>query len=236
MANSATLLADLIDSWAVPANTTPEEHRGAGQSTSTLDFWDSHLRAAQLLVEVEAALNAMEAMGEDVAHFRLAQPSWYAAVFAVPTPWGSKANGRRGVAAVPYVALLRALGQQLDSLKYTPSDAAVDLENLRQAIGEAHELVIGSSIDDSVKRYVLGLVAEARACLDDLAAFGTVRLRNATFTLAGAMELAAETAGVPEEERPKWRHAAKRVLFTFANQTAAGITAGVTLAQIMPPG
>lgn len=238
VANSATLLADLVERWRLPANKTPEEHRGAGAHPSTQEFWTDHVLAVRWLNEIDDALIAMEAMGEETAHYRQSQPAWYAAVFAQSVPWGSRPTNKtqqRPIADRRDIALLRALGQQLESVGYAPRVAASDLESLRAAVNEAHDLIIETPLDDAVRRYLLGLVSEARACLDELAAFGSIRLRDVTFTLGGALNAAAETA-VPPAHKQRWRDTARTVLAQIAVQGTAGALGTMGAHLLLPPG
>lgn len=226
MANSATLLAALLVRWEVPPNTKPESHRGQGTGPSSLEFWRDHVRAVIWLTEVESALQAMEALGEDVSHFREAQPAWYGAVFAMSAPWGTSATHVRKMLERGDLGLLRALGQQLDSVGYTPPSNAISLEQLRTTFEEVETLVTSSTVPVHVKRYLLGLVTEARTCLVELDALGEVRLRRVTFELGGALNAVAETAA-PEGEKTRWRAVATMVLTQFAIQTAAAIAGGI---------
>ncbi len=221
MANSATLLAQLLTEWAVPSGKPPEYVRGgANGRPDSPDFWEEHVLAVHWLAEIDDALRSMEQSGDDVEHYREAQPHWYAAVFSQSVPWGSVSGGMRRTIDRANHGLLRALGVHLDAVKYTPRFDGDDLDALRSAIQEANDLVVATSaIDGNSKRLLLGLIAEVSRCLDEVAAFGEVRLRDAVLRLGGALESVA--AAMPEgPERSKWSRATHAVLQSIGS--AAG--------------
>ncbi|MBU4337503.1 MAG: hypothetical protein KJ548_13155 [Actinobacteria bacterium] len=233
MANSATLLADLLERWHVPPNQTPEMHRGGPPDLP--GYWDDHKRAMRWLLEIDAALGAMEAIGEEVSHYRETQVAWFKGVFSLGSPWGSTVSSLRPTAAPLEIRMLRALAQQLDSVRYAPVIGSDELDRLSQALDESLRLVRTTpGLTDDVRRYLAGLIVEALACLNDVANGGEVTLRDAIYRVGGAMSVAVEEA-VPEEHRQGWRDNVLRLLISFAVQATAGITTGVAVAEILPP-
>lgn len=230
MKNSASLLADLLERWTVPSGTQNAQHRGGGAPDSSKpEYWSSFRDALRWLTEVEGYLDAMDAAGDDTSMYRASVPAWYRALFSFDVAWADSAAKVRPAADSRDIALLRALGQSLDAVKYAPKIHTDQIEGLRAAIANARDLVVASTVDDDARRYLLGLIAEIDRCLNDLAAFGTAHLRDLVFALGGAMHAAAETSVTPDE-KPNWKAAAQQVMVQLVGGGgAAAIGAATTL-------
>lgn len=155
-------------------------------------------------------------MGEEVDHYREVLPAWYQAVFACSTPWSSLTTSHRYVVQPSDLRLLKALGGQLASVNYARPVAADQLAALLTHLDTTDELVRTSSdINDDVRRYMLGLISEARRVAKELQTFGDVELRTITFELGAAMLNVADTS-VPEQNRQGWIDGAKGMLSRVA--------------------
>jgi hypothetical protein len=80
--NPAARLADVLEGWTVPRGSTPLDHRGGPGDDGYLSTWRRIAAAAELLQQVERALDGLEAAGDDVSTCRTYVPLWYRAVFS----------------------------------------------------------------------------------------------------------------------------------------------------------
>jgi hypothetical protein len=225
MTNPASALANLLTQWDVPPNKHPEQARAetCGQANG-LDFWRTHAEAVALLRDIEREIAAMEVTGRKIEWAKPALAHWYRAVFAFTTPWSSVADiNRPAVTNEAHLDLLRMLGELLEERGTAPAMTGADTNGIREALDQAEKLILASAaLPPGIRGYLLALVAEARACLNDLDTYGTARLRNATFELNGAMHaqsvLIEETGS--EEEAGRWKSLARKLL-AWTTTTAA---------------
>lgn len=229
MKNSAALLADLFASWDVAQGQTVTAARKASMP-GVSSLWNVQRLAITYLLEVERDLVAMEAAGDVVDHYRETLPAWYETVHSWNFSWQTAANGPVPAIDGRDLRLLYALAGQVDSLKLVPKLEVDQLSSLRANLNEAQSLIAAATpptLDDSARRYLLGLVLEANRCLDEIELLGTATLRRVTFELGGGMVSVAEEATDANVERT-WREKAKGVLVTWATLIpATAITTGV---------
>ncbi len=216
MANPAKHLLLILEPWlVVPQGQTPEAFRSDPD-------WSRHRLAVQHLVEIERFLVGMNASGQVAEEFLEALPAWTAAVFAVSTPWGTQVNGGRHTIDQRDLRMLRMLSTLMDTAGYTPALPPGSLEQIVRSVNSADELIrMSNAIDIGAKRYLLGLVAEAKSVMQDIDTYGEVGARRVLFELGGAMTTVA--GNVPDPERSKWKDRAAdllRQLMLFAGKTA----------------
>ena len=227
--NPANALADLIETWHVPARVTPQSVRFNG-AVDSAEFWKGHRTAARYLMEIEDALTALEAAGENVDFYRETVPAWYRAVFSQSVPWSTQTNDSiRRVSTVAEIRLLRALGAHIAAVKWVPPLDNDHLNSLRDALNRARELVLADDdLLEEVKRYILGLIHEASECLDDSQLTDAVRMRSITMELGGAMSTVSEMKSDADPKKQKWSEGAKNVLRSISDKmTQKAIEMGV---------
>ncbi|AMY20722.1 MULTISPECIES: hypothetical protein [Nocardiaceae] len=211
MSNSAFKLHDLIMDWTVPPNTPPEQIRFNGDPTS-LEFWRSQSRAVELLKDVERAVDGLHADGQDVEMFRDIMPELYQVVFSYSVPWQQINANERPVVDRMLMRLLKSLGLTLQMVNNSLFITGDDITDLLTYLDDAVTLVRESQdIDDAVRRYLLGLIEEARRVANEFQTFGDVELRSVTFELGAAL-LGAADDQVPEERRAGWLDQAKKLI------------------------
>ncbi|TFV53226.1 hypothetical protein [Blastococcus sp. TF02A-35] len=216
MTNAAGLLADLLEAWKIPAG---QNARSARQKTAgERGFWHQHRLAVGYLLQIERDLDAMEAAGDVVEHYRETLGDWTAAVFSYEYHWKSGQTQDVSLLDGRDMRLLRALAAQIDSINLAPTAAADELAQLRLKLGEARELIEAAGpplLEAGARRYLLGLVFEADRCLDEIRTFGAATLRSVTFELGGAMHTVADHAS-DENDKKRWRERARGVLVEWA--------------------
>lgn len=214
MTNPANLLVELLKSWAIPAHKRPEQVRSNGDPGSE-QFWRDHSIALNLLSDIERSLIAMEASGEDVSHYRATLPSWYQAVFTYTHPWASTSSEAiRPTLPDLNFRMLQALAGQISSIGWVPSVISSDIDSAAEAFTAAEQLVREDrALPSHLKRYLLGLIAEARLALDEYTSMGSVALRRITMELGGAMMTVSEMQS-DSPARKRWSERAKAVLFS----------------------
>lgn len=207
VSNPARQLAAVLRDWqTVPSGKTTEAFRGDQQ-------WNRHRQAAEHLLEIERYLLGLAATGDDIDHFRETLPAWTAAVFAVGAPWATAPQTPRTVIDSRDIRLLEALGSLMDSTRYAPTFAPDQVEALLKSLADATDLVIKSpSIDDSAKRYLMSLIAEAQRVVTEISVFGEAKLRSTLSELAGAFVGIAEQTGEQSKEGSRFRAAAMDIV------------------------
>jgi hypothetical protein len=199
MTNPARLLADTLDSWTIPASTASQTVRANGDSSS-LDFWDAHQVALGYLEDVRTALRSLRVAGQDVRPFETALPAWYGAVFSINTPWGQGDNVERRLLQPLEEQMLRAFATLIDGMAWVPVIETGHMGDLLGLIDDISTLVredVALPVD--ARRYILGLLAEAKSVLEEHELYGSVRVRQIMMELGGA--LTTTTATIPEGER-----------------------------------
>lgn len=212
MSNSALLLHDLISGWTVPQGRTPESVRGGDGNAGSVEFWRQQARAARLLNDLERELNGMAAVGEEVDLYDDLILSLYQVVFSYSVAWQSSTNQGRAVTDPKDMKLLRSLGRTLNLINKALPISGEDLTDLLTYLDDVEQLVRGSQdIDDAVRRYLLGLIAEAQRVAKEYETFGDVELRTTTLELGAAL-LSTADSQVPRERRGGWIDGAKKLV------------------------
>jgi hypothetical protein len=223
MPNAARDLHELLSGWSpVPANQASESTRGYEPNrASNLGFWRRQAHAVALLHAIEEHLAGMAAHGDDVEHYVDGLPAWYAAVFSFEAPWGSAVNGQRPLLDPRDLRLLRALAGAIDALRLVPVLVDEQVAGILASLDRTDDLVRhAGDVDEQVRRYLLGLVAEARRVTADWQTFGPEAVRSATLELGGALYTMAEQTQQPAAKEG-WRGAARDVTVQFLGSTIA---------------
>lgn len=231
MPNPAKLLANLVEEWTTAHGDVVTTVRYNALPTADDDerdpnvfddgaFWRAQRRAVGYLEEIDEAIKGMEAMGEDVQHFRGQYPAWHKFVFATEVHWGASPSG--GVTLDPSsLALLRALSQYLDATNYAPDVSLVDRVLLFHKVAEARDLVMTADFPPDVARYLLALLRESDDVVREYELYGAVRVRTMSLRLGGALLLASGNDAIAKDTT------AVEKLRQVAGTIITGITIGV---------
>lgn len=193
MANPALLLHDLLSRWLVPEKSSVEQVRKAyvQNEADGIGFWKMQAIAMGYLTEVEAALDAIAPA--DLAYRQLV-PVWAEALLHPYTHWQHQVGGTRQIESLELGALLM-LANHLDAIGYAPSFDADEVESLRGALDEFEQRVLGSDrLLPDIRMYLMKLLRECRAVLDDIQIYGETKFRSVSLELAGAVTATAEAA------------------------------------------
>jgi hypothetical protein len=217
MPNAALLLHDLLSRWIIPSTTSGvENHRTQylADNAPHIEFWKMQAIAMGYLVEVEQALDFLEANDEDVAHYRDLLPTWFDAIVHPRTDWRSQIGTTRQLQPLELVPL-KTLAAHLRVIGYVNSLDAGEVALLRASLGNLEEQVRqSSSIPADSRAYILNLIRECRAVLDDLGIYGEARYRSVSLELGGAITATAEAveAGGDGAGAARLREAVKKFL------------------------
>lgn len=238
MANPAQLLLDLLNEWSGPVNQAPESaRRPDGAAVGDPEFWRYQAGLVDLLLDVEAALDAIAASRPsiDVRTYRRQLRPTYELVFGYQPVW----KAQRGT-----TAKIQRLAPNLDGLRMTAGLLDVYEEDgmpqegidvLRQTLRDADELIDAATyLDSKVRGYLLSLIAHARSLLE-ADVINDAAVRDAALRLSGAMTSTAETTAVPVEQRGFFRRFS--TIFATAVLSSAGTEAGqhlITVAEKVP--
>ena len=205
--NAANLLADILESWNVPANKITQEVRGFEDITD-LQAWREQTTAVQHVASVDQTLTGMTAAGENVSMFMRTLPRWYAGAHLAATPWDSKTNSFRRTCTEGDIDLLRALGSLIDAHPRMPlgEDAR---RRLADILDQANELLAEDlpGLPSDARRYLCALLERARLVLNNLDEYGYETLRQVVLEMGGAFTAQAERshgAGQPEKAQRWW--------------------------------
>jgi len=178
---------------------------------SDLDFWRQQAHAVQLIHEIELHIAGMAAHGDDIEHYLEGLQAWYVAVFAYRAPWRTRTAEHRRIIEAGDLRLLRALAGHIESLRLVQPLDEDQARSILAALEEAEAAVRSAAdVTESTRRYLLGLVAEARRTVLDWQTFGAESARRATLELGGALYTLSEQAVQPERKEA-WRQTAKKV-------------------------
>jgi hypothetical protein len=222
--NAAKDLHDLLSKWSpVPAQKTSEGTRGA--AGDRLAFWRERGERSTCCLPSRSTLPAWAAHGDDVEHYIEALPTWYRAIFSVDAPWGSTHAAPRPIIDAGDLRLLRALGGALDAVRAVQPLLEEQVDGMLTALAKAEEAVrVATDVDDQIRRFLLGLISEARRVTKDWQTFGTEAVRSANLELGGALYTMADQTPEPAS-KVKWRSLAKDLVLPV-------MTGGLTHAAI----
>jgi hypothetical protein len=236
--NAAHELAEILRPWElVPGNQSVYEVRGFGGNPKDPDFWRKHARAAELLAQVQADVEAMAVSGTDVDHYLKYFPEWWFALFAPEFQWDGGVQQSRQAIADHLVDMLKGLGDLINSQHLRPSVSTNAVEQSRVALDEIVDLLQSPELQLSgpAKRYAFELMARVRKMIDSVATTDEDDLIRSVHELYGFLsELADElerdqaTQGIGR----KLRDAGRRVLpwtITGVSLASQAIDAAVQL-------
>lgn len=218
MKNAAALLADLLRSWDIPPGNSSGGQRS--KVAGDIGLWGAHKLAMGYLLQIERDIDALEASGSAVRHYRLSLKDWYEAVFSYHFGWQSGVNPSNTVAVIDDrdLRLLDALADVVDQIRLAPPTWAEQRAAIRDQVAAAQDLVASAPpevLNDAARRYLLGLIFEALRVVDEIELRGAAALRSVTFELGGAMGLIAD--GAKDEETQKtWRRKSRELLTQWA--------------------
>ena len=205
-ANPATELLALLIQWHVPGGNLPPNNQPAtgarvrhvaDEHAEDVLAWRQQATAVRLVVEIDGQLRALAALGKPVSMYQAVVPRWYQAAFAWPTNW--QVSGAAQVISPADSALLDALAGFLAETTLVGAVSDADLSRIRTAINEAEQVVRDAGgVAAPLRRYILGLFAEAASALDDAEVGrpgGQVNLRRATTQLHGLLNQTADELG-----------------------------------------
>ena len=199
MTNPATSLADLLASWDVPQGGTVIKARG-GRGGAGLKFWRTQVQAVELLAEVDRNVDALEYMGENVAHIREDLPRLYQAVFGYNPPWrGQGGQGRPATPAAPResISTLRTLGILIE--RYLAQEITPEAsDKLLMLLDDAVRLVTELDVDDRTKHYLFDLISDARRAVHEAELFGAARIRSSYMALTTELNGQGKAAQVKD--------------------------------------
>lgn len=235
MTNAAYRLASLLESYAVPAQATPESVREFG-GPADVDAWRRHNGATELVRTVDYTLQGMNAAGENVDMFLAALPRWYTGVHFATTPWGSAVGGVRAACDDGDLNLLRALGLVIDQGR-SLNLGEEERRTLVDVLDEARRLLENDSdhIPADIKRYLWGLLLRAQMLVHNLDDYGAEAVRAVILELGGAMTAQAAQAHQPERSgsSQKWVATALHMITTVMVNAAAGAAGNIASSPIV---
>jgi hypothetical protein len=154
----------------------------------------------------------MQEAGQPADVFLDALPNWTAAVMSFNVPWQSAAANNRAAIDPRDLALLRGLATLMDTAEYAAQLESDTLEPILEAVAECAELIRNSTVlSNDSRRYLLGLVTEARSSLEEIGTFGEGHARRVLFELGGAMTSVAGQIG-DDPEAPQWKERAANLM------------------------
>lgn len=206
MANPARLLAGILAEWReVPPHKTPESSRNDRT-------WARHRLAVRHLLEIEQFLRGMDEAGQPAEVFHKALPQWTAAVLSYNVPWQSNGSASRAAIDPRDLALLESLAVLMETAEYAAQLESDTLEPILAAVEACASLIRSSGVlSNDSRRYLLGLVTEARTSLEEIGTFGEGHARRVLFELGGAMTSVAYQVA-DDQESPQWRQRAADLL------------------------
>jgi hypothetical protein len=195
MSNAAHLLADLLDSWAIEAGETAEQVRGrSGDAThglSDLTFWRDVGLAMDYIRSIEKSLDAMEAAGRVIEHYRDVVPDLYDAVVEPKIDWEASNSKPRAALDLRDMRTLRALGDVLETGSISAVLSPTGTGEILKALLETRETIEQSDLAASTKLYLIGLIQHAQNRVENIATFGDDAVVAAANEAAGAVLVVA---------------------------------------------
>ncbi|MDO3397001.1 hypothetical protein QWJ41_14840 [Nocardioides sp. SOB44] len=232
--NAATLLVELIDSYAVPPNHKAQTAFGF-DNAHDIDAWREHIEALTLVRNVDDAIRDMAAQGDPVDIFVPSVPHWYAGVGMASTPWGSTHATERAICPPEHRKMLKALALLIDAQGRSLDITEADRRALSDVLDEAAELLEASqTMPPSARSYLRALIDRARFLLEALDTYGAESVRAVVLELGGAMVMEGGRASA-EGDQPtakRWWSSAHLLVAGFlggmGSEGASAITTGIS--------
>lgn len=203
--NSAHLLAELLESLAVPPSTQPQTVHGF-KNELDVDAWRNHVEQMNLVRAVDDHLRALR-LTQDTTVFDGSVPHWYAGVGFASTPWDGVTSKARRACTPEHLNLLRALGMLIDARPHL-AITEEDRRSLLDVIEEARALLADDdSMASDIQAYLALLLQRAAFLLDNLEKYGAEPIRAVAFELGGAMYTQSQREPDPDKKQ-RWSAAA----------------------------
>jgi hypothetical protein len=166
--NPAQQLAALLQQWkTIPSGVPVLRQRYTG--IDRVEIWRMQTSAAELVAQVERALDGMDAVGDDTSEFRLHLPAWYEAVFSPGLGLTQTHAGQTSVIDDVPLSALKMLSVLLNRIM--PGSPMP--QNERERLAELLEQIYGDVevmdvLTDRDKIALLGLIRAAQRVLGRL--------------------------------------------------------------------
>ncbi|PFG39875.1 hypothetical protein ATJ97_2395 [Georgenia soli] len=188
MANPATLLMELFETWAEPTgNVSVASTRGLNQEGEFTSADADHVNAMRWISELKDLIDGLELQGRKVGPYRRHLGNWTHIVLNYPGAWQSMRTA--DLITQPMLDTLVQLSDVLDfagpSVNEEVRGAALEL--LTEVIALLAE---DDTLPDELRAYVYKVVQNARTCIEEYEVLGSVDLQAALEHLWGALKAA----------------------------------------------
>lgn len=228
MTNPASELAFLLENWRiVPNGRSVYALREMDEQTD--DQWRLQVRAAELLSEIDRALEALSESGQNVDHYRKYFVGWARAVFVPDFNWVPGMNGTTAVFEEHLIPMLKATADLLARtdmpVSVTPESRDGSLDALDQIVAALKD----APLAEPVRRYVFELISSCRTVLQESDTLGSVDLFARIHELVGVLTLITQSMMDTPETAPwaeKIRNLSYRLVPYYSAAKAAGFALG----------
>ncbi|WP_158677284.1 hypothetical protein [Arthrobacter sp. PGP41] len=229
MSNPAGQLRELFEAWSQPNDKSPYEAREFHSNPAVA--FQRHETAIRALADISRALDALEAEGHKVTHYRRSMQLFITALLHYPHSWVEQ--GKLPQTLTPHMFdMLEALEGFLDSNQPRLSHSGrASIEELLDDVTLALE--DDDELTELLREHVARVVQTLRSCLEDFGVTGKADLRMGLYDLW--VSLYAASGATTGANQSKWKNFAEKMGYPTAS-SLLGSLPGVAVSVLQLTG
>lgn len=193
MSNPARDLANLLTGWELVSSGSSIYNSRGSSSQVEPEFINQQVRACGLLGQIGTILDALDASGEDMGHYRVFLPRWWRATTMPEEQWGAVRQGGGQLWDAEVVASLRGFASLLDKTELrTAPITSESLQSSRQGLDQVLDVLKDVSLSPEVRQYLFLLITEIRNVFDSEHAKIDIDLARRICELRGFLDTLAD--------------------------------------------
>lgn len=222
MTNPAYELARILETWTVGPN-GPRDARERAADAANTTFNDQAVEAMRALADLMVALDELDARGLPTESLRHGLSDWVSAITSESVPWGQGTRGPVEALGEAQLQNLKAVGMVLDAHGAALLPRPAMLDTVLSAIAEARQVLISADLTESMRHYLLSILARIE---EALVAGRTGAYFAAVNEFVGATTVAAATETDPDRRR--WWETLRNEFMSpaIANAVGSGLYVG----------
>jgi hypothetical protein len=230
MTNAARELLDVFKSW-IKANPDEPVYLQRQVDGDNGADWVIYTKHASLLAGIDAALNALEAAGEEVDVYRRNQDAWAKYVYLPQSTWSQA--GRQAISQSAF-DILQLLATYLDMRANQNALPAASKSSILATVQDALESLQGDDLDLEAgeRAYLLSLLQAVQSAVQEKQIIGQISIESRINEVTGALvrlALKLGEQGLDEQAKHVMEKASKFARLRIAIQDGSAVASIISL-------
>lgn len=154
--NPASRLAEILETWTVPANSTVKKARV--RAAGECGYESQAIEAMRCLVRISDRLDEIDRTGGDSSSLRHSLPQWVAAVLSESQAFGTTAQAERRAIQPDSLAHLRTMAMVFEYVGSSLTISADKVDSILAGVEDLRVKVLALGLPSGQQAYLLSLL------------------------------------------------------------------------------